>query len=227
MYRTKKEMIYQTLKEEILSGQYEFGDKLVISRLALRFQSSEIPVREAISQLDSEKLIEFKPHVGAVVSTLSSKDIQEIFELRVELEGLATRLAVEGLTQSHLEELRGILDDSVLAFSEKDYDEYEALNIKFHKTIYSACNNRLLIRTIDELWANTRRYPSLFKGNDEHIEASVEEHEHIYQALMQRDIMLAESYMIKHKTRAGREILRRNQRDYYDKINSLIPNHST
>lgn len=227
MYRTKKEMIYQTLKEEILNGHYEFGEKLVISRLAVRFQSSEIPVREAISQLDSDKLIEFKPHVGAVVSTLLSKDIQEIFELRVELEGLATRLAVEGLKEDHMVELRKILDDSVVAFSEKDYGKYESLNVKFHNKIYSACNNQLLIRTIDDLWANTKRYPSLFKGNDEHIHASVEEHEMIYQALLQKDSMLAESYMVKHKTRAGREILRRNQREYYDKINSLIPNHSS
>ncbi|MBG9657930.1 GntR family transcriptional regulator [Cytobacillus firmus] len=227
MYRTKKEMIYQTLKEEILSGQYEFGEKLVISRLAVRFQSSEIPVREAISQLDSEKLIEFKPHVGAVVSTLSSKDIQEIFELRVELEGLATRFAVEGITESLLAELREILDESIDAFNEKDYAHFETLNVKFHKKIYSACNNQLLIRTIDELWANTKRYPSLFKGNDEHIQASIEEHEEIYQALLKKDSMLAESYMIKHKTRAGREILRLNQRKFYDKVNSLIPNQSS
>ena len=124
-------------------------------------------------------------------------------------------------------ELRKILDDSVVAFSEKDYGKYESLNVKFHNKIYSACNNQLLIRTIDDLWANTKRYPSLFKGNDEHIHASVEEHEMIYQALLQKDSMLAESYMVKHKTRAGREILRRNQREYYDKINSLIPNHSS
>lgn len=226
MYRTKKEMIYQTLKEEILSGQYEFGEKLVISRLAVRFQSSEIPVREAISQLDSEKLIEFKPHVGAVVSTLSSKDIQEIFELRVELEGLATRFAVEGMTEIHLAELRGILDESIEAFNTKDYVHFETLNVKFHKKIYSVCNNQLLIQTINELWANTKRYPSLFKGNDEHIQASIEEHEEIYQALLQKDSMLAESYMIKHKTRAGREILRLTQRKFYDRVNSLIPNRT-
>ncbi|WP_174732379.1 GntR family transcriptional regulator [Mesobacillus harenae] len=219
-------MIYQTLKDEILNGQYKFGEKLVISRLAIRFESSEIPVREAISQLESDKLIQFKPHVGAVVSTLSSKDIQEIFELRVELEGLSTRLAVEALTEQHLAELRVILDKSIKAYEEKEYALYETLNIEFHNKIYSACNNQLLISTIDELWSNTKRYPSVFKNNDGHIQASIEEHEEIYEALLNRDSMLAENYMIKHKTRAGREILRLTQRKFYDKLNYLISSQS-
>lgn len=221
-YRTKKEMIYQILKEEILSGQYEFGEKLVISRLAIRFETSEIPVREAINLLESEKLIEFKPHVGAVVRTLSAKDIQEIFELRVELEGLATRLATEGLTEDDFFELRKILDESVEAFNAKEYVHFEKLNVDFHNKIYAASNNKLLIRTIDDLWSNTKRYPSIFKGNDEHIQESIDEHEEIYKALLVKDSMLAESFMIKHKTRAGREIMRLTQRKFYDKLNDQL-----
>jgi DNA-binding GntR family transcriptional regulator len=224
MYRTKKEMIYQILKEEILSGKYEPGEKLVISRLAERFKSSEIPVREAISQLDSDSLIEFKPHVGAVVSTLSPKDIQEIFELRVELEGLATRLAAEELTQENINELRNIIDASRDAFEEKDYARFEKLNVDFHMGIYTNCSNKLLLKTIEELWSNTKRYPSLFKQNDEHITQSIQEHEDIFNALVNKDGMLAENYMIKHKTRAGKEILRITQWEFYEKLNSLISN---
>lgn len=221
-YRTKKEMIYQILKEEILSGQYEFGEKLVISRLAVRFETSEIPVREAITLLESEKLIEFKPHVGAVVKTLSAKDIQEIFELRIELEGLATRFAADGLTEEDYLELRKILDDSAEAFNQKDYVQFEKLNVEFHNKIYSACHNQLLIQTINDLWSNTNRYPSLFKGNDEHIQESMEEHEEIYHALLVKNSMLAENYMIKHKTRACREILRLTQQKFYDKLNDQL-----
>jgi DNA-binding GntR family transcriptional regulator len=223
-YRTKKEMIYQILKEEILNGEYEANQKLVISHLALRFESSEIPVREAISQLESDNLIVFKPHIGAVVRALSTKDIQEIFELRVELEGLATRLAVEGLTDEDFKELRKNIDDSIYAFENKEYKQYELLNIDFHNKIYSACDNKLLIKTIRDLWSNTKRYPSIFVKNDSYIINSIDEHEEIYAALVQQESMLAESYMIKHKTRAGREILRLTQRDYYDKLNQLIPN---
>lgn len=217
-------MVYQTLKEEIFNGTHKFGDKLVISRLAERFGSSEIPVREAISLLESDKLIEFKPHIGAIVSTLTSKDIQEIFELRVELEGLATRLAVEGMNEQILQEIRMIMDESITAYEENNYELYEELNVKFHNKIYDACDNQLLIRTISDLWSNTKRYPSLFKGNIEHIKSSIQEHEDIYNAIVSEDSMLAESFMIKHKTRAGKEILRLTQLDFYSKLNSLITN---
>lgn len=208
VYRTKKEMIYQTIKEEILNGKYEFGEKLVISRLAERFGSSDIPVREAISQLESDRLIELKPHTGAVVSTLSMKDIQEIFQLRTTLEGLATRLAVNELTEEHFEKFRNIIDESKKAFEEKAYERFEKLNVEFHMVIYSMCNSDLLIRTIEDLWSNTKRYPSLFRDNDEHIQISIQEHEEIFSALLQRDSKLAESLMINHKERAGRGILK-------------------
>lgn len=222
VYRTKKEMIYQIIKEEILNGEYEANQKLVISHLAQRFESSEIPVREAISQLESDGLIDFKPHTGAVVRTLSSKDIQEIFELRVELEGLATRLATEELNEDQYTELRKILDDSSEAFEKRDYVLFERLNVEFHNKIYSSCNNNLLIKTIKDLWSNTKRYPSLFLENDDHIIKSIKEHNDIYNALLKKDSMLAENCMIKHKTRAGREILRLTQRKFYDKLNQLI-----
>ncbi|WP_202079040.1 GntR family transcriptional regulator [Caldalkalibacillus salinus] len=221
-YRTKTEMIYQTIKEEILNGEYEFGEKLVISRLAQRFNSSEIPVREAIRHLDSDNLIEFKPHTGAVVSTLSAKDIQDIFELRVELEGLATRLATEHLQEDDFNELQRMIEESKRAFELKDYEQFETLNIAFHDTIYNACDNKLLIRTIRELWSNTRRYPSLFKENDEHITQSIKEHEAIFEALVKKDSMLAESRMINHKTRAGKEVLRMTQWEFYNYLDHLL-----
>ncbi|MFO1445598.1 GntR family transcriptional regulator [Bacillus sp. Bva_UNVM-123] len=80
-------MIYQTLKQKIYDGKYKPGEKLVIARLAKDFECSDIPVREALNLLESEKLILFKPHIGAIVSPLSLEEIKEIFGVRVILEG--------------------------------------------------------------------------------------------------------------------------------------------
>jgi DNA-binding FadR family transcriptional regulator len=82
--------------------------------------------------------------------------------------------------------------------------------------IYNKCDNQLLVKTIDELWKNTNRYPSLFNQNDEHIKLSIQEHEDLYTALLQKDSVLAENIMLKHKARAGKEILRLTQLDYYN-----------
>lgn len=214
-YKTKKDSIYEILKEEIYDCKYKFGEKLVISHLAKRFNTSEIPVREALNQLSADDLIEFKPHVGAVVKPLSPKDIRNIFELRIELEGLATRLAAEHLEEEHFKQLRAILDESKDAFKEKDYARFETLNVDFHMGIYRHSDNQLLVKTIEELWKNTRRYPSLFNQNDEHIKLSIQEHEDIFNALFRKDGTLAENIMLKHKARAGKEILRITQHDFY------------
>lgn len=214
-YQTKKEIIYETLKKEIYEGKYQFEEKLVISRIAKRFYSSESPVREAMNKLNSENLVEFKPHVGAVVSTLSIDDIKDIFELRIELEGLATRLATNYLGDKDLDEIRNILDESYKALEKKDYELFEKLNVKFHMKIYKSCQNQLLIKTIQDLWKNTDRYPSLFNQNDDHNKLSIQEHEEIYVALIQRNSVIAERKILKHKARAGKEILRITQQNFY------------
>ncbi|KGR90149.1 hypothetical protein CD30_12905 [Ureibacillus massiliensis 4400831 = CIP 108448 = CCUG 49529] len=217
-YRTKKDIIYETLKKEIYEGFYEFNEKLVITHIAKRFSSSEIPVREAYNQLKSDGLIEFKPHIGAVVSSLSKEDIKNIFELRIELEGLATRLAVDHLNESDLEELHEIIGESNNAIEQDNYSLYEQKNIEFHMKIYNKCKNPLLVKTIKDLWNNTNRYPSVFKSNMEHVKISLQEHEDIYHALVQKNSVIAEEKMLKHKARAGREILRIAQKEFYEKI---------
>lgn len=208
IYRTKKETIYEILKEEIYEGKYKAGERLVISHLAKRFNSSEIPVREAINQLSSEGLIEITPYVGATVSLLSPKDIKDIFELRIVLEGLATRLAARNLQDADFEMLRKILNDSVEGFSNKDYRKYEKCNLEFHMKLYEKSDNPRLVKIIESLWKNTKRYPSLFDQNDEYIRQSIKEHEEIYLALLEKNGELAEEIMKRHKERAAKEIIR-------------------
>lgn len=208
LYRTKKETIYEILKEEIYNGKYKAGERLIISRLAKRFDSSEIPVREALNQLSSEGLIEFVPYVGATVSLLSPKDIKNIFDVRIELEGLATRLAAENLQNTDFEMLREILDKSIASFSNKDYSGFEKCNLDFHMRLYEKSDNPRLVKIIESLWKNTKRYPSLFDQNDHFVRQSIEEHEQIYSALLEKNGLLAEELMRRHKERAGKEVIK-------------------
>lgn len=205
-YRTKKETIYEEVKSRIYDSTYEFGEKLVISRLAKEFESSEIPVREALNQLNTEGLIDFRPHVGAIVTPLSKKDVQDIFEIRIVLEVLATRLAVGNLTDGDLNHLKSIIAESQEAFQLRDYKKISKLNFKFHMHIYERSRNTLLVNTIYDLWMNSGRYPNLFEKNDEHIKVSLAEHEKIYHALLDKDADLAEKITKQHKVKAAEEI---------------------
>lgn len=201
-------MIYETLKSEIYSGVYSFNDKLVISHLAKRFNSSEIPVREALNQLTADGLIDFRPHIGAVVNNLSKTDIKNIFELRIVLEGLATRLATLNLTAQKLTELQIIHELSIKAIDRQDYNAFSQYNTDFHMKIYENSNNELLVKMITDLWKNTNRYPSVFHSNLNYVKLSALEHEEILKYLIQKDSVSAELIMVKHKTRAAREILK-------------------
>ena len=80
-YNTKVDIVYQTIRTDIERGLYLPGDKIVISRIAKQCDCSEIPVREALRRLESEKVIKLIPNKGAVVSSLTKNYLKQLFQL--------------------------------------------------------------------------------------------------------------------------------------------------
>ena len=97
-FKTKSVAVYDAIRKEIVDGKLKPGQKIVMRSLAKQFGLSEIPVREAIRKLESDGFVEFTPHVGAVVTTIDEKEFVETYLIRIELEALATRLAVSHVT---------------------------------------------------------------------------------------------------------------------------------
>ena len=93
-FKTKNMAVYEALRQDIIDGRLKPSQKLIMSDLAKRFELSEIPVREAIRRLESDGIVEFTPHMGAVVSKIDESEFVEIYLIRIELEALANRLAV-------------------------------------------------------------------------------------------------------------------------------------
>src|SRR3954465_9938852 len=87
-------MTADAIRERILRGPYPEGEPLRQDAIGIELGVSRIPVREALRQLEAEGLVTFNPHRGALVSTLSLKQIRELFELRAEIEGDLIRRAV-------------------------------------------------------------------------------------------------------------------------------------
>src|SRR5262245_22689559 len=96
--QTLTSMTADAVRERILRGHYAEGHPLRQELIAAELGVSRIPVREALRQLEAEGLVTFNPHHGAVVSTLSLKQIQEVFELRAEIESDLIRRATPHLT---------------------------------------------------------------------------------------------------------------------------------
>src|SRR6476661_4206337 len=104
-------MTLDALRERILRGHYPEGEPLRQDAIAEELGVSRIPVREALRQLEAEGLVTFSPHRGAVVSSLSLAEIDELFELRADIEGDLLRRAISKMTNEQLDRATAVLDE--------------------------------------------------------------------------------------------------------------------
>ncbi len=104
-YRTKAELVYAQLREQILSGGLAPGQRITLAGLAKQLQVSVMPIREAIARLEQEGLITLAPHKDTHVTDLSVRDVTQLFDIRGALEALAARLAAQNDAASCAERL--------------------------------------------------------------------------------------------------------------------------
>ncbi len=148
--RTTHELVLELLRDKILAGELAAGSRLVQSDLAEMMEVSTTPVREALRDLASEGLVRFDPHRGAVVQELSPLEFKEIYEVRMLLEPMAIRKAVERITPEHLKRLERL---HLLMMEETTPARWVQLNREFHMGIYeTSLSPRIagIIRTLQD-----------------------------------------------------------------------------
>jgi DNA-binding GntR family transcriptional regulator len=195
---TKSEYVYAAVKEEILSGEYRPGEKIVIRNVAEKLNVSDIPVREAMRKLEAEKLVSGVPHVGYIVSSTSIKELEEGVALRDVLEPFAGRLAAANVQEEDISILTNLTAQMEKCVQEDDYKKYGRLNREFHETIYRLSGNETLYLLIDELWKKTESLRAVFRSQPARMKDSLEEHKKILQALKDGDGNKAEE-LIKYQ----------------------------
>jgi len=194
--------IVERLREDILAASLAPGSRLVECELTARFSVSRGPVREALRRLAAEGLIEHWPHRGALVRRLSARTIRELFQIRVEMEQLAARLAAESEDEEararFAEAIRPIFDDR-----ERRAPDYLAENSAFHDAMMALAGNQQL----RELATRLRLPLIMAQVGDiltaEVLEASVREHRAIAAAILRRDPPAAAAHMRAHLERAA------------------------
>lgn len=190
-FKTKNEVVYEALRDDILNGKLKPGEKIVISSLAKTFGISGIPIREAIKKLESEGLLEVTPHVGTKVTKIEGDDFIGIHLIRVELESLATRLATPLLQQGDLDFLENNIQAMKTALKQKDYGRLPFLNREFHMRIYKAVPYPYLFKLIVTLYEKVHRFQSVFVLVPARGAVSIEEHRKILEAIKKKDATLA------------------------------------
>ena len=154
-YRSVGDIVYDILRNAILSGTFAPGQKLRQETLADAIGVSRVPVRSALIQLESDGLIEVHDRRGATVKTLSRSQAEEIYELRTLLEPYALRHSMGTMTPERLERLR---EFAAVADGESEGAEFVAARTQFYSELYDAANNPLLSDTIEDLRLKVGRY---------------------------------------------------------------------
>ncbi|WP_321948664.1 GntR family transcriptional regulator [Paraburkholderia sp. J10-1] len=192
------------LRDLIVSGELGGGERLVERDLAERFEVSRIPLREAIQRLAREGLVEIFRNRGAVVRMLTAHDVEEIYGLRVLLEGDAIFHSVKRIddeTLARAELVHRLLGEA--AATQKQGD----LNREFHELLYGACGNARQLAAIRELRAQVERYERLQNTLLADTPSFQHEHEAILEACLARNARSARALTVAHIDSAKRVVL--------------------
>jgi DNA-binding GntR family transcriptional regulator len=201
------EMAVEILREKILRGEYEENSALRQDALAAELGVSRIPVREALRQLEAEGLVNFSPHLGAVVSSLSLSEIEELFNLRALLESELLRQAVERMNDEVLERAESVLEAYEAAFERGDVAAWGELNWEFHATLLAVSDRPLTMGVLSTLHNHSDRYMRMQLALTHGEHRATGEHRAILEAARERDAPEAAHLMAEHIVGAGASLL--------------------
>src|SRR5690349_16661112 len=149
--QTIASLTVEALRERILRGDYPDGEPLRQDALADELGVSRIPVREALRQLEAEGLVTFNPHRGAVVSSLSLEEIDELFELRADIESELLGRAIPVMTKEELTRATEVLDEFRDALQAGEATRWGQLNWHFHAALYAPANRKVTMGVLQKL----------------------------------------------------------------------------
>lgn len=194
---TKSSAIADTLAEEIIRGEIAPGARLAQDHIAARFQTSHVPVREALQRLVQIELATAEPRRGVRVFSLSHEDHAEIQEMRLALEPLALRRSIARLDPTEIaviEEARAACDEAT------DPISWEKANRAFHLAILHPCARPRLLRRIGQLQLLSAHYFHA-RWREGWVRSSDRDHGAIVQAMKRRDADTACQILTRHLSR--------------------------
>jgi GntR family transcriptional regulator, trigonelline degradation regulator len=196
--RKVTDWVYEELKAAIVDLRLAPGDPLREAALAEQLGVSKTPIREALTRLEQEGLVETTSFKGAVVTGYSRRDLIEIYELRELLENAAARAAAGSMSEVDLARLDRICRESRKLKKISDAAGLAALLSEFDDVVFDQVRNSRIRALIENLRAHLTRIGLLTAEIPGRIEASVDEHEKIVAAITARDPDQAERFMSEH-----------------------------
>ena len=202
--------VSNAIREAIVTGEYEPGQKLSETALSDHFQVSRTPIREALKQLEREGLVEIIPRVGTCVTKPTEKELRELFTMKEVMEGLAAGLFAERGDTDEIEKVRQAVANMEKALRTSDNKLYVEANSIFHDTILEGANNSKLSFMLNLLLNQIpyTGYVYITIGDPVRREKSLREHQAVLVAIEKGDRLEAEKAMREHVRASGEELKR-------------------
>ncbi len=205
-HQTLREKILETIRDAILKGTLKPGERVSEPELAERFGISRTPIREAFRQLESEGYLKVIPRKGAVVASLSERDVEEFYTIKIILEGFAARMAAEKLTEKDIERLEAINNRLAEIAKQGDVKNFFRVHNEFHEMFIKAAGNERLSEMINQLVMKFKRLRLASLSQPGRMEISVEQHRNMIQAFKKHDGDRADN-LVRHAATIGAEVL--------------------
>lgn len=197
-YLPLRDVVFQTLRQAIITGEFAPGERLMEITLAERLGVSRTPVREAIRKLELEGLVVMIPRKGAEVAKITEERLRDVLEVRCALEELSATLACQRIDEEGKERLAACHDAFVRAVKMGDALEIANQDEAFHECIFEQTRNDRLLQIIHNLKEQMYRYRMEYVKDASYREELVAEHEKLLGAILSGDTQTATEVMRHH-----------------------------
>jgi len=204
--------VFFHIQNDILNGKYKPGDSLIETRLSEELGVSRTPIREAIRQLELEGLVQAIPNKGAIVTGISAKDIEDIYTIRMMIEGLAAKWAAENITGEELEELKEAVELEEFYTVKNDTQHLLKFDSRFHEIIFKASKSKPLLFMLSTFHNYIQRARVTSLGSPGRAQRALDEHKAILKAIMDGDPENAERLTTEHIKNASKNLIEQNKK---------------
>lgn len=201
------DQVFERLEADILGGKYARGEVLTEMMLCADLGVSRTPIREATHRLAQEHIVEITAK-GIAVLGVTDKDLADIYDIRMRLEGMAAALAARNATEEQISAMKEALELQEFYCGKKDAERIRLMDSRFHDLIYAAADSVVLYDTLLPLHKKTQKFRKASVENHSRAAASLDEHRAIFEAVAAHDERAAEIAMGVHVEHAKNHIMK-------------------
>lgn len=196
--RPIKDVVYESIKKTLIEHKVPAGERFIEKEYSDRLNISRTPVRESLKQLEKEGLVKYVPRLGVVVNRITKEDVIEIYKIRSSLELLVATESMKYITQSDVDRITKLLDETHEANLRDDLNNVIELFSEFNSQLYELSKMKILPNMISNLNNYLHRFRTISIEDSIRREKAILEHRQIIKSIVERDRDLSEMIIKKH-----------------------------